>query len=121
MPFVAGSDRGEAARAVGAEILADLHSSASSAAHDPKAWLAQRFPDAGSTREGVRQLLETVLAGLRPTAAPEVASGEEAALDLDQRLARCEAVLELLAALDGNVNADLVFEKLVGDLARIAR
>lgn len=77
---------------------------------DPKTWLSEKFPEAASTRESTRALLERLVIASRHEC--EHVDGDQ----LDPILHRLELLFELLAAVDGNVQADLVFERLLAGL-----
>ncbi len=79
---------------------------------DPKTWLGERFPEAASARESTRALLERLVIASRHEC--ERVGGDQ----LDPVLHRLELLFELLEAVDGNVQADLVFEKLLAELRR---
>ncbi len=79
---------------------------------EPRPWLSETFPESKSAREAVRELLERLVVAFRREC--EHCEGE----GLDEILGRLELFFELTEALDGNVQADLVFEKLLADLRR---
>ena len=79
---------------------------------DPKSWLGEKFPEAASARESTRALLERLVIASRDEC--ERVGGNQ----LDPVLHRLELLFELLEAVDGNAQADLVFEKLLAELRR---
>jgi len=78
--------------------------------HDVREWLDNIFPEAESQREAVKQVLERLLPAARRRV--HVSVDKES----DAELQQAELCLELLGALEGNVHADLVLERLFAHL-----
>lgn len=115
VPFRASAHLGGAADPKTDEVVRSLRSGELSAASDPKGRLAELFPDAGTDRDTVRQALGVTIESEHLPWRPEAAVGGDCftGRDVDAAVARVEALLELLAALDGNVHPDLVLEQLL--------
>ena len=107
--FAATLEHGAEER-VDSEVLAELAHEDFFARTDPGQWLARVVPSVKGSRERLRELTLALLARYRGIL--ETVSGAQ----LDHHLETLELLLDLGDALEGNVNPDLVLEKLVNRL-----
>ncbi len=109
VPFLSAAGSAELA-SDGRRIAAELRETDFFARSDPKVWLSDRFPGAETTKEAVRSAVDLLIAGARDGLLEEAT--------VDGALEVLNDLFELRAALDGNVHADLVFERLLARLRR---
>ena len=80
------------------------------AQHDVHDWMNDVFPEATTQRDAVKRTVELLLPAARRRLHAAADSG------LDSEIQQVELCLELLGALEGNVHADLVLERLFAHL-----